>query len=176
EVCRGKRENRWARAYAALRWSPPDRLLPADTPEHWANFRAIRREAFIAVGGYDDVGYGEDMTLAPKLGEDAVAAEGAVCFHHHPATARQVFENGRWGGRAGIGSAAGRGGWRAFARGWGAPCGRYVRGGRRGCFRPESCTTSASGSASPNRRSRPRGTGSNGRPAASSYAAVRHSD
>jgi glycosyltransferase involved in cell wall biosynthesis len=92
-------ENRWARAYAALRWSPPDRLIPADFPHRWENFRAVRRDRFLAVGGYDDVGYGEDMTLAPKLGELALAAEGAVCFHHQPSSLREVFENGRWVGR-----------------------------------------------------------------------------
>jgi glycosyltransferase involved in cell wall biosynthesis len=99
EIVLGNPENRWAQAYAALRWSPPDRLLPADFSERWANFRAVRRDRFIAVGGYDDVGYGEDMTLAPKLGEDALAAEGALCFHYHPASAREVFQSGRWVGR-----------------------------------------------------------------------------
>jgi glycosyltransferase involved in cell wall biosynthesis len=99
DIYLGNPENRWARAYAALRWSPPDRLLPADFPDRWANFRAVRRDRFIEVGGYDDVGYGEDMTLAPKLGEDALVADGAVCFHHHPGTAREIFENGRWVGR-----------------------------------------------------------------------------
>jgi glycosyltransferase involved in cell wall biosynthesis len=99
EIYLGNPENRWARAYAALRWSPPDRLLPADFPDRWANFRAVRRDRFLAAGGYDDVGYGEDMTLAPKLGEDALAADGAVCFHHHPSSLREVLENGRWVGR-----------------------------------------------------------------------------
>jgi glycosyltransferase involved in cell wall biosynthesis len=99
EIFLGNPENRWARAYAALRWAPSDRLLPNDFPERWANFRAIRRDRFIAIGGFDDVGYGEDMTLAPKLGEDALAADGAVCEHHHPGSVREVFENGRWVGR-----------------------------------------------------------------------------
>jgi glycosyltransferase involved in cell wall biosynthesis len=99
EIFIGNRENHWARAYAALRWSPSDRLLPIDFPDRWANFRAVRRDRFVAAGGYDDVGYGEDLTLAPKLGEDALAAEGAVCFHNHPGTLREVFENGRWVGR-----------------------------------------------------------------------------
>jgi glycosyltransferase involved in cell wall biosynthesis len=89
----------WARAYAALRWSPPDRLLPADFPDRFGAFRAIRRDAFLAVGGFDDVGYGEDMTVAEKLGQDAVVAPGAVCFHHHPDTPREIFDNGRWVGR-----------------------------------------------------------------------------
>jgi glycosyltransferase involved in cell wall biosynthesis len=92
-------ENRWARAYAALRGSPPDRLLPEDFPDRWQNFRAVRRDRFLAVGGYDDVGYGEDMTLAPKVGELALAAPEAICFHHHPSSLAEIFENGRWVGR-----------------------------------------------------------------------------
>jgi glycosyltransferase involved in cell wall biosynthesis len=98
EMYLGNPENRWARAYAAVRWSPPDRLLP-DLPDLWDNFRAVLRERFLEAGGYDDVGYGEDKTLAPKLGELALAAPGAVCFHYQPARLREVFENGRWVGR-----------------------------------------------------------------------------
>ena len=99
EIFIANTQNRWARAYAALRWSPPDRLLPEDFPDRWANFRAIRRNRFLGVGGYDDVGYGEDMTLAPKVGELALAAPGAVCFHHNPSSVGEIFENGRWVGR-----------------------------------------------------------------------------
>jgi glycosyltransferase involved in cell wall biosynthesis len=99
EIFIANTDNRWARAYAALRWSPPDRVLPADFPDRWGAFRAIRRDAFERVGGFDDVGYGEDMTLASKLGEQARVARGAVCFHHHPSSLGEVFENGRWVGR-----------------------------------------------------------------------------
>lgn len=91
--------NHWARAYATLRWSPRDRLLPEDFPDRWEAFRAIRREAFVAAGGYDDIGYGEDTSLASKVGELALVAPGAVCWHHHPSSAREVFGNGRWVGR-----------------------------------------------------------------------------
>jgi glycosyltransferase involved in cell wall biosynthesis len=99
EMFLGNSERRWARAYAALRRSPPDRLLPENFPQRWDNFRAVRRDRFLEVGGYDDVGYGEDKTLAPKLQELALAAPGAVCFHHLPFTLSEVFENGRWVGR-----------------------------------------------------------------------------
>lgn len=99
EIFLANRDNRWARAYAALRWSPEDRLLPADFPDRWGAFRAIRRQPFIEVGGYDDVGYGEDLTLAEKVGELALVAPGAVCFHNHPDSPGEVFENGRWVGR-----------------------------------------------------------------------------
>jgi glycosyltransferase involved in cell wall biosynthesis len=99
EMYLGNPERRWARAYAAVRWCPPDRLLPADFPQRWVNFRAVRRDRFLDVGGYDDVGYGEDTTLAPKLADLALAAPGAVCFHNLPCTIGEVFENGRWVGR-----------------------------------------------------------------------------
>jgi glycosyltransferase involved in cell wall biosynthesis len=99
EIFLANAHRRWARAYAALRWSPPDRLLPADFPDRWAQFRALRRTDFERAGGFDDVGYGEDLTLAPKLGELALAAPGAVCFHFHPASLREIYANGRWVGR-----------------------------------------------------------------------------
>lgn len=99
EIYLANPENRWARAYATLRWSPRDRLLPADFPDRWTQFRAIRRDAFERAGGFADVGYGEDLTLAERLGELAHAAEGAVCFHHHPSSLREIFGNGRWVGR-----------------------------------------------------------------------------
>ncbi len=92
-------ESRWVRAYAALLWHPPDCLLPADFPDRWELFGAIRRDRFLEVGGYDDVGYGEDRTLAPKLGEFALVAPGAVCLHDLPSSIRDVFENGRQIGR-----------------------------------------------------------------------------
>ncbi len=99
EIYVANRHRRWARAYAAVRFSPPDRLLPADFPDRFGAFRAIRAEAFRSVGGFDDVGYGEDMTIAEKLGEDALVAPGAVLYHHHPDTVGEIFENGRWVGR-----------------------------------------------------------------------------
>ena len=99
EIFLGNADRRWARAYAALRWSPPDRLLPDDLPDWWDNFRAIRRDAFMEVGGYDDIGYGEDRTLAHKLGHLALVAPGARCHHYHPDTIHDVFFNGRWVGR-----------------------------------------------------------------------------
>jgi glycosyltransferase involved in cell wall biosynthesis len=95
----GNPENRWARAYCSIRRLSYPRLLPSDFPDRWANYRAIRRERFLAVGGYDDVGYGEDMTLAPKLGQLALVAPGALAWHFNPSTLREIFENGRWIGR-----------------------------------------------------------------------------
>jgi glycosyltransferase involved in cell wall biosynthesis len=99
EIFVGNPENRWAHAYARIRRLAFPRLLPEDFPDRWANYRAVDRKAFLAAGGYEDVGYGEDMTLAPKLGRLAHAAPGAKCVHFNPATPREIFENGRWIGR-----------------------------------------------------------------------------
>lgn len=91
--------NRWARAYAVMRQHQGDRLLPEDFPDTWDNFRAIDRQAFLSAGGYDDVGYGEDRTVARKLHATATVAPGAICFHYNPDSPREIFTNGRWIGR-----------------------------------------------------------------------------
>jgi len=95
----GNPENRWSAAYSAMRGLRNERLLPSDFPDHWDNFRAIRRDAFMSVGGYDDVGYGEDRTVARKLNEHAVVAPGAACFHFNPSSLTEIYSNGRWIGR-----------------------------------------------------------------------------
>jgi glycosyltransferase involved in cell wall biosynthesis len=83
EIYIGNLSSRWARAYA----------------DESGNYRAIVRRRFLDVGGYEEVGYGEDMTLAPKLGELAVAAPEALCWHYNPDSLWEIFENARWIGR-----------------------------------------------------------------------------
>ena len=99
EIYIGNQSNRWALAYARIRRLAVPRLLAESYPEHSANYRAIRRDRFLAVGGYEEVGYGEDMTLAPKLGQLAVAAPGALCRHYNPDSITEIFRNARWIGR-----------------------------------------------------------------------------
>jgi glycosyltransferase involved in cell wall biosynthesis len=99
EIWIGNPVNPWSRAYASIRRQPFPRLLGEGFPDRWKNFRAVRRDAFLAVGGYDDVGYGEDMTIASKLGRIAAAAPGAACVHFNPGSAAEIFGNGRWIGR-----------------------------------------------------------------------------
>ncbi len=99
EIFVGNPDNPWARGYAHIRRLPFPRVLGESFPDRWANFRAVRKNLFLAAGGYDDVGYGEDMTLAPKIGAQAVVAPGAECFHFNPSSLREIMENGRWIGR-----------------------------------------------------------------------------
>jgi glycosyltransferase involved in cell wall biosynthesis len=99
ELFVGNPTNPWSRAYATIRRLGWPRLLPDDGPDTWSNFRAIDRRAFLQAGGYDDVGYGEDMTLAPKVEALAVVAPGARVWHHNPGSLFEIYENGRWIGR-----------------------------------------------------------------------------
>jgi glycosyltransferase involved in cell wall biosynthesis len=96
EIYVGEPANAWSRAYCYIRRIGYPRLLSEDFPDRWLNFRAICRDAFVRAGGYDNVGYGEDMTLAPKLGTEALAAPGAICWHFNPDSASEIFENARW--------------------------------------------------------------------------------
>jgi glycosyltransferase involved in cell wall biosynthesis len=89
----------WAACWTLNRGFPAGCVFPPDFPDTWSNYRAVRRSDFLRVGGYDDVGYGEDMTLAPKLGIPAVAVPGAVIWHHNPDSLGEIWENARWIGR-----------------------------------------------------------------------------
>ena len=92
-------ENRWERCWTRNRGARPGHHFPRRLPPRWENFRAVRRDAFQRVGGYDDIGYGEDMTLAPKLGDLADVVPGAAMLHRHPDTLLEVWQNARWVGR-----------------------------------------------------------------------------
>jgi glycosyltransferase involved in cell wall biosynthesis len=99
EIMVANGDHRWARAHMLGRALPTDCHFPPNFPDRWENFRAIRREAFERVGGFDEIGHGEDVTLGRKLGEDALAAPGAVCWHFEPETLGDVFASARWLGR-----------------------------------------------------------------------------
>ena len=92
-------ENPWADCWTLNRGAQAGEHFKTPPPPRWANFRAVAREPFLGAGGYDDVGYGEDMTLAPKLQTLADAVPGARLRHHHPDSLGEVWENARWIGR-----------------------------------------------------------------------------
>lgn len=91
--------NPWARCWTINNGLPDGKRHPADYPDEDNVFRAIRREDFVAVGGYDDLGYSEDHSISRKLGALAVHAPGAVCYHANPGSLRDVYLSARWYGR-----------------------------------------------------------------------------
>ena len=99
EIMVANAERRWARAHMVGRRLPLERHFPPGFPDRWENFRAIRRSAFESVGGFDEIGHGEDVTVGRKLGQLALAAPGALCWHFEPDTLRDIFASGKWLGR-----------------------------------------------------------------------------
>ncbi|MBI2911719.1 MAG: glycosyltransferase family 2 protein, partial [Chloroflexi bacterium] len=91
----------WATVWTLNEGLPPGRRIFPDVPDLAPGIRAIRREPFFAVGGFDDQGYYADLTVSRKLGVLAMPAPGAVCFHYNPSTPQEVFLAARWIGRAG---------------------------------------------------------------------------
>ncbi|MEM3053858.1 MAG: glycosyltransferase family 2 protein [Candidatus Caldarchaeum sp.] len=56
-----------------------------------AAFRAIKREIFLAAGGFDpSLHYHDDRTFYYKTGHKAIVVE-AICYHNNPDTAREIF-------------------------------------------------------------------------------------
>ena len=93
-------DNPWALCWNIHTGRPIGRVLLPDFPDEWPVFRALPRDLFLSVGGYDtQVGYGEDHTVSAKLGVLAQAALGAVCYHHYPETLGEVFASARWIGK-----------------------------------------------------------------------------
>lgn len=92
-------ENPWARCWTINCGLPDRKRHPADYPDTDKVFRAIRRSDFLAVGGYDDMGYSEDHSLSRKLGRLAVHAPGAICYHSNPGSLKDVYLSARWFGR-----------------------------------------------------------------------------
>ncbi len=67
----------------------------------FAIFRAIKRNRFLEIGGFDpSKGYADDQTLYQKLKVRPTLADGAICYHKNPATLREVFYQNRWIGES----------------------------------------------------------------------------
>ena len=96
-------ENRWARCWQRMAGLPPDRRLvvkPEDLAAGSIVFRAIRTEDFRRVGGFEQLGYLDDQTLAPKLGTRARWVEAAQCRHFNAERLSEVLAMGRWQGKS----------------------------------------------------------------------------
>jgi len=87
---------RWARLWNLNQRLPVTRKHPPDYPRAQAVFRAVRRDAFLAVGGFLSGGYDDDLSLAARLGTLAVVAPGAICWHTNPAHPAEVYRQARW--------------------------------------------------------------------------------
>ena len=93
--------NPWSQGWNICYYLPPDRRVPENLTESEGTvFRAIGREAFWSVNGFDSTGYHDDHTIAHKLGKTARRVEGAICYHYNPGSAREVFASAHWIGKS----------------------------------------------------------------------------
>lgn len=89
----------WARYWNLNRGLPDTRMHPPDYPDIQPVFRAVSKDAFDGVGGFDPVGYDDDYTLSRKLRAQAVAAPGAVFWHRNPDSLPEVWRQASWSAR-----------------------------------------------------------------------------
>jgi glycosyltransferase involved in cell wall biosynthesis len=93
--------NLWSRSWSVCYYLPRDRRVPVNLTEQESTvFRAIKREAFDSVKGFDSTGYHDDHTIAKKLGQTAKRVPGAICYHYNPGSARDVFASAHWIGKS----------------------------------------------------------------------------
>ncbi len=63
-------------------------------------FRAILKEKFLSVGGFDvNVGYTDDWSLSQKLNDFPAVAEGAIYYHRSPDNLPEIWRQARWYGK-----------------------------------------------------------------------------
>lgn len=63
-------------------------------------FRAILREKFLSVGGFDvNVGYTDDWSLSQKLNDFPAVAKGAIYYHRSPDNLPEIWRQARWYGK-----------------------------------------------------------------------------
>jgi glycosyltransferase involved in cell wall biosynthesis len=95
--------NPWAACWQIRAGLPVDVRVDASSkthPEGSPVFRAIRRDLFLKVNGFDDTGFMDDQTLAPKIGRNAAFVAEASCRHHNPDTLAEVYATGRWNAKS----------------------------------------------------------------------------
>lgn len=91
-------ENIWAKCWSIEFRVPPGRRVP-NPRNGWSNvFRAIRKDAFIKVGGFDEKkGYCDDNLAEKNVKSKFV--EDCLCYHYNPSTLKEVFQSAMWIGK-----------------------------------------------------------------------------
>lgn len=92
-------DNIWAKCWNYNEGIFENRRIPKAYPDTSPVFRAIIKEEFERVGGFDDIGFTDDWTLSRKLGYEATEAPGAICYHNNPSTLAEVYGQARWVGK-----------------------------------------------------------------------------
>lgn len=79
---------------------PPDRMIASNYPDKAPVHRAILKEQFDKVNGFETSGqYTDDWSLSRKLNVQSTLASGAIYFHQNPSSFTEVWKQARWIGK-----------------------------------------------------------------------------
>jgi len=93
-------ESPWARAQTHYLGLPERRKQPLEAPAHEEVFRAIRRDFFLAAGGFTEgAGRADDASLSRRTGAVARIVRGARCYHRGPDSFGEVVREAVWHGQ-----------------------------------------------------------------------------
>jgi len=94
------RSNALARCWNLNFGRKAEKMIPDDYPDQQEVFRAIKKEEFEKICGFDvDIGYTDDWSLSRKLGTKAVVSLGAIYYHRNPETFKEIWKQARWFGK-----------------------------------------------------------------------------
>lgn len=83
-------ENIWSRCWGKIRVSKEE-------AKDVKIFRAIRRDNFLKMGGFDPkFGYADDQTFWFKKKIKPTVAPDTTCYHKNPESIKQVYRQSRW--------------------------------------------------------------------------------
>lgn len=69
-----------------------------DSLEPGKIFRAIRKNKFDEIGGYDSIGYNDDETIFRKLGIHSIPVK-ASAYHYYPENLLEIYKTSNWWAR-----------------------------------------------------------------------------
>ncbi len=88
--------NDWSRCWNINKNLPVKKMIPDNFSDEGKDFRAILKDEFNRVGGFDDTGYTDTWTLAQKLGYKPHSIHGALYYHANPDNLKEVFVQAKW--------------------------------------------------------------------------------
>lgn len=92
--------NVWSICWNINRNLPANLMISKNYPDEAPVFRAILKDKFMSVGGFDTGGqYTDDWSLSRKLGVKSHAVRGATYYHINPSSLPEVWKQARWIGK-----------------------------------------------------------------------------
>ena len=83
-------ENKWSNLWGKIRVSK-------EQAKDIKIFRAIRKEKFLGLGGFDPrYGYADDQSFWFKYKIKPIVAKDTTCYHKNPETLRGTYKQARW--------------------------------------------------------------------------------